>query len=151
MPSDIDIVVTQSKQIEQLLEQKFAAKGRGLHEKVDSVTHVLDAALVKRLRWIATMRNKVVHEDFALPSQDDFSRSCQSALDTIQTMHSSPIPPFNQQARQVRQDGYQSHQRTPTPRNRHHNRRNQKQSSNLLWLVALLVIGVMVMIFGGLK
>ncbi|MFO1366154.1 MAG: hypothetical protein U1F01_00975 [Acinetobacter sp.] len=35
MQSDIDIVVTQSKILEALLEQKFGATGRGLHEKIN--------------------------------------------------------------------------------------------------------------------
>ena len=146
MPSDIDVVVTHSKQIEQLLEQKFAAKGRGLHEKVDSVTHVLDPALIKRLRWIATMRNKVVHEDFNLPSQDDFISSCQSALHLIQTTSSSAIPPFNQPIT------HRSNARVATQqKRRNYRRQSNKQSSSMQWIIGVMIIGVLLMIFGALK
>ncbi|MFO1411217.1 MAG: hypothetical protein U1F13_02135 [Acinetobacter parvus] len=72
MQSDIDIVVTQSKILEALLEQKFGATGRGLHEKLSSIEYQLEAGLVKNIRWIATMRNKVVHENFQLTNQNDF-------------------------------------------------------------------------------
>lgn len=84
MQSDIDIVVTQSKTLEALLEQKFGATGRGLHEKLSSIEYQLETGLVKNIRWIATMRNKVVHENFQLTNQNDFVRSCQRALEGLQ-------------------------------------------------------------------
>ncbi|OJU90530.1 MAG: hypothetical protein BGO19_13670 [Acinetobacter sp. 38-8] len=84
MQSDIDIVVTQSKTLEALLEQKFGATGRGLHEKLSSIEYQLETGLVKNIRWIATMRNKVVHENFQLTNQNDFLRSCQRALEGLQ-------------------------------------------------------------------
>ena len=84
MQSDIDIVVTQSKTLEALLEQKFGATGRGLHEKLSSIEYQLETGLVKNIRWIATMRNKVVHENFQLTNQNDFLRSCQHALEGLQ-------------------------------------------------------------------
>ena len=84
MQSDIDIVVTQSKALEALLEQKFGATGRGLHEKLTSIEYQLEVGLVKNIRWIATMRNKVVHENFQLTNQNDFLRSCQRALEGLQ-------------------------------------------------------------------
>ncbi|WAU77168.1 excalibur calcium-binding domain-containing protein [Acinetobacter sp. TR3] len=84
MQSDIDVVVTQSKALEALLEQKFGATGRGLHEKLTSIEYQLEVGLVKNIRWIATMRNKVVHENFQLTNQNDFLRSCQRALEGLQ-------------------------------------------------------------------
>lgn len=84
MQSDIDIVITQSKALEALLEQKFGATGRGLHEKLTSIEYQLETGLVKNIRWIATMRNKVVHENFQLTNQNDFLISCQRALEGLQ-------------------------------------------------------------------
>ena len=75
--SDIEIAVKNSKILEQLLESKFGAVGKGLHQKVDSVTHRLDGATVKRLRWIATLRNKVVHEDFAVENVAEYVAACE--------------------------------------------------------------------------
>ena len=60
--SDIDLAVTNCKRLESLLEQKLGASGRGLHEKVSSVESRLPHELVHKLRLVATVRNKIVHE-----------------------------------------------------------------------------------------
>lgn len=99
MQSDIDIVVTQSKTLEALLEQKFRATGRGLHEKLSSIEYQLETGLVKNIRWIATMRNKVVHENFQLTNQNDFLRSCQRALEGLQNSQPTTSERVNSSSR----------------------------------------------------
>ena len=99
MQSDIDIVVTQSKTLEALLEQKFGATGRGLHEKLSSIEYQLEAGLVKNIRWIATMRNRVVHENFQLTNQNDFLRSCQRALEGLQNSQHTTSERVNSSSR----------------------------------------------------
>lgn len=61
--SDIDLAVKSSKKIESVLERVLGASGKGLHEKVSSVEGKIPSALVKRIRYIATIRNKLIHED----------------------------------------------------------------------------------------
>lgn len=61
--SDIELVISNSKKLEALLEKHFGANGRGLHEKVGSVEGKLPGSVVKRLRFIATIRNKIVHDE----------------------------------------------------------------------------------------
>lgn len=58
-----DLAVKVSKELETILVQKFNADGRGLHEKVSSVQKFLPEVLVQKLRSIATVRNKTIHED----------------------------------------------------------------------------------------
>ncbi len=88
----IELAVRYSKQLESLLEQKFAAEGRGLHEKVSSVEDLLSEDLVRKLRWIATMRNKVVHEDdFEIENLASFRDSCEQALALLKN-HPVPVP-----------------------------------------------------------
>ncbi|HEY1191925.1 MAG TPA: hypothetical protein VGE74_30120, partial [Gemmata sp.] len=60
--SDIELAVTRTKALESLLEQALGATGKGLHEKVTSVQARLSPGLVKKLRFVATVRNKIVHE-----------------------------------------------------------------------------------------
>ncbi|MAY74885.1 MAG: DUF4145 domain-containing protein [Phycisphaerae bacterium] len=62
MASDIDRVVRASKRLEGALERRFGATGRGLHEKISSVEGELDAGVVRDLRFVATIRNKLLHE-----------------------------------------------------------------------------------------
>lgn len=62
MPSDIERVITWSKRFESHLERRYGATGRGLHEKVSSVEHKLSHSTVRDLRFVATIRNKLLHE-----------------------------------------------------------------------------------------
>jgi hypothetical protein len=79
--SDIELAVTRTKTLEGLLEQTLGASGKGLHDKVSSVQAKLVPALVKRLRYIATVRNKIVHEsDYQkIDDRDGFIKACDEA------------------------------------------------------------------------
>ena len=55
-------LVSGSKEIESALEA-LGAEGTGLHTKALSIESHLGTALVKKIQFIATIRNKAVHED----------------------------------------------------------------------------------------
>jgi hypothetical protein len=77
--SDIELAVTTARRLESLLESRFGASGRGLHEKLASVEATLPPEVLRDGRYVATMRNKVVHEDsFSLPDRDRFLRCAQA-------------------------------------------------------------------------
>jgi hypothetical protein len=78
--SDIELVIERCKALESLLEHKLGAEGRGMHEKVSSVENRLPPDLVKKLRFIGTIRNKVVHEaGYSLQNRDEFIKACDEA------------------------------------------------------------------------
>jgi hypothetical protein len=79
--SDVELAITRVKALEALLEQALGATGKGLHEKVTSVQDRLAPPLVKKLRFIATVRNKIVHEaDYQqIDDRDGFVRACDEA------------------------------------------------------------------------
>mmetsp|Transcript_6280 Transcript_6280/g.11167 ORF Transcript_6280/g.11167 Transcript_6280/m.11167 type:complete len:119 (+) Transcript_6280:152-508(+) len=58
---DYKLVLLASKTLEKILEEDFEASGRGLHEKI-TTAQGLDEPTIKKLRLIATVRNKFVHE-----------------------------------------------------------------------------------------
>lgn len=157
MPSDIDIVVTQSKALEALLEQKFGATGRGLHEKLTSIDSQLEISLVKNLRWIATMRNKVVHEDFELTSQDDFIKSCQRALEGLNTtpkklkvIDKSVIDQSLPRNTKFHDKNNRVVRKSTATSNRHYKnyrhvtkaRKNKQSSSGLLFIIFIVVAAI---------
>lgn len=91
--SDIERVIRASKALENILAQQYGAEGRGLHEKASSVEDQLDRATLKSLRWVATMRNKVVHEDeFELPDPQEFSDTVERLIEIL-TPKAKPIQP----------------------------------------------------------
>src|SRR5258708_37701277 len=77
--SDIELAVTTARRLESLLETRFGASGRGLHEKLASVEANLPPDALRDGRYVATIRNRVVHEDsFSLPDRDRFLRCAQA-------------------------------------------------------------------------
>lgn len=61
--SQIETVVRGSKQIEKLLREEFGAQGRGLHEYLSDVESEIPDNIVRKGRYIASVRNKVIHDD----------------------------------------------------------------------------------------
>lgn len=66
MASDIDLAVRASRAIETHLTRRLGAEGKGLHEKLSSVAGRVGEQDAKDIRFVATIRNKVVHEDHPL-------------------------------------------------------------------------------------
>jgi hypothetical protein len=71
--SDIEKVVTRTRTIEKLLRTQYHAEGKGLHQLITSCEERLPHDVIGKLRYIATIRNKIVHEeDYKLESRSDF-------------------------------------------------------------------------------
>lgn len=76
----IGIAAAASREIESELEKSFGAEGKGLHSRTDSVEHKLPSHLVKRIRFIASVRNKVMHEHGATIHDIDSFRQTKSDI-----------------------------------------------------------------------
>lgn len=75
--SDIEKVVIRTRRIEKLLRTQYHADGKGLHQLITSCEERLPHDVIGKLRYIATIRNKVVHEDgYKLDSRKDFLSTC---------------------------------------------------------------------------
>jgi hypothetical protein len=59
--NDYELVIRASKELEYVLEHDFGGVGKGLHEKI-STSKGLSPKLVQDMRYIATIRNKLIHE-----------------------------------------------------------------------------------------
>lgn len=79
--SDLDLAITHSKKLEALLRSHLGAAGRGLHELTDDVEHKLPPEIVRKLRFVATLRNKLVHDaDYhKLDDRRGFVRAAEDA------------------------------------------------------------------------
>ncbi len=58
------------KKTERLLTRNYKASGRGLHDKLSSVEHKLSEATQRKIRFIATIRNKAAHEDVRVADEN---------------------------------------------------------------------------------
>ena len=96
---DDDIACTALDKLEQTIKniREFSdsiqgLRQHGLYEKVTSVESLLPQELVRKLRWIATVRNKVVHEaDFDIENPTEFRESCEQVIAQLKTIQSSPV------------------------------------------------------------
>ncbi|MDY3562918.1 hypothetical protein R5W23_004399 [Gemmata sp. JC673] len=89
--SDIDLAVTRAKALEGLMEA-IGATGKGLHDKVTSVQAKLPQTLVRKIRFVATVRNKIVHEaDYKqIDDRAGFARACDEAEAELRAMAAPP-------------------------------------------------------------
>ncbi|MBM3981729.1 MAG: hypothetical protein FJ304_15930 [Planctomycetes bacterium] len=90
--SDIELAITRVKALESLLEGALGATGKGLHEKVSSVQDRLPQPLVRKLRFVATVRNKIVHEsDYTqIDDRAGFVRACDEAETALRALLAPP-------------------------------------------------------------
>lgn len=89
MESSYEIVIKKAKAIESILKNKFSAPGRGLGERIRSIEYSLPAALVKDIKKIANIRNRVAHEDgFILDDVQKFITMCDKAVTKLNDLDS---------------------------------------------------------------
>jgi hypothetical protein len=90
--SDYKTVIETSKMLEAELTSK-GANGKGLHEKATSIESILCADALQRIRKVATIRNKLIHEeDFTLSDRQliEFKTYAREALNLIDDIPSAP-------------------------------------------------------------
>ena len=81
----IEVAVKGSKRLEGLLEKRFGATGRGLHEKLTSVEARIPEEVRRSIRWVATIRNKVVHEEGPAPAEkSEFVRRIEEVAKALE-------------------------------------------------------------------
>ena len=89
--NDFELAIRSSKELEHVLETEFSATGKGLHEKITSAAtnvNVLSPKLVRDMRYLATIRNKLVHERGfdAIPDRPQFIQRFESSSEELKTM-----------------------------------------------------------------
>ncbi|ROL76581.1 hypothetical protein BLX41_14635 [Pseudomonas protegens] len=68
-----------STEVESLLVQ-LGATGRGLHEKLSSIEGMISPPMAKKIRWIASVRNKAVHESVV---EVDLQGFCKGGAEVV--------------------------------------------------------------------
>ena len=90
--NDFELVIRATKELEYILEHQFGAPGKlGLHDKISASRHngkPLPKRMVKTMRWLVTIRNKLVHDrDFnAIPKRNEFAKEFDAVLAELETM-----------------------------------------------------------------
>jgi len=86
--NDIGTIVEFSKEIEQILKKDFNAKGKGLHGLLNSIkNYKLPDKTLKSLRWIASTRNKVLHEeDIEIKNIKQFIETSKKIIIELKTL-----------------------------------------------------------------
>ena len=80
-------VIKNTKKIESLLVE-MGAEGQGLHKKVSSIEYLIDEKTVKSIRFIASVRNKLLHEDNFEMTSDllyDFENACENVINNLES------------------------------------------------------------------
>ena len=80
--NDYQLAIEASKELEHLLEHEFNAHGQGLHEMVSSVERLLPVPTGRSIRYVATLRNRLIHDRQmrALPDRPLFISKFDNAM-----------------------------------------------------------------------
>lgn len=62
---DIATIIKYTREIETILKSKFKAEGTGLHSQLNSIDLKLSDELIKKIRYIASVRNDTMHNHSA--------------------------------------------------------------------------------------
>ncbi|OQS07949.1 hypothetical protein THRCLA_00063, partial [Thraustotheca clavata] len=86
--NDYELVIKCSKELEYILENEFGATGRGLHEKISSANAPFSAELIKQMRYLATIRNKLIHERGfdAIPDRANFIMKFEKSAQELESI-----------------------------------------------------------------
>jgi hypothetical protein len=93
--NDYELVIRSAKELEFILDSSFAATGKSIHEKLNSLPEgSLPAPLIKQMRYLATIRNKLVHErDFhAIPDRAKFIAEFEASVVELERMIATRNP-----------------------------------------------------------
>ena len=84
LPNDYEYAIRSSKELEWLLEC-LGGSGRGLHDRLTSIQEQLPPRLVRKVRYVATIRNRLVHERGfnAIPDRAAFSSNVNECLSEL--------------------------------------------------------------------
>ncbi|MCG7584169.1 DUF4145 domain-containing protein [Photobacterium sp. OFAV2-7] len=82
--ANIELVVTRSRRIEHLLREHYHAEGKGLHQLITSCEERLPHEIIPKLRFVASVRNKTVHEEgYKLDDKPGFLAACRDCEDEL--------------------------------------------------------------------
>ncbi len=87
--NDFELAIRSSKQLEHILETEFRCEGRGLHEKLNNSGYALSQNLIRSMRYLATIRNKLIHEvGFdEIPDRRYFLQQYEEAYKELKSNH----------------------------------------------------------------
>ncbi|MBR5160155.1 MAG: hypothetical protein IKW80_00890 [Thermoguttaceae bacterium] len=77
----IEELIKIAQNMETVLEEDYGATGKGLHEKASSVESQLSPEAMKKIRFIATIRNKAVHDDLETAERE--IENVRTAAETV--------------------------------------------------------------------
>ena len=87
-----ELVIKATKDLEGILESGWNAEGKGLHEKLTSVEASIPIDISKRIRWLASIRNKLVHEaSFTLDDPMHYEREYLRLRDELLVLASAAV------------------------------------------------------------
>lgn len=86
--ADIAGVMTTGQLLEHLLDERVGARGKGIHEKLTSVSSAIPE-LVSQIRYLSSIRNSFAHD--VNPTIRDPQRFVKTAQDVLSDLNARPI------------------------------------------------------------
>ena len=91
MADEFTKIVEMAQTLERLLQYRYGAQGRGLHEKITSVQYDLPRKAIRKMRFVATMRNRAAHEDVRI-AKENFAAIKWNYEEAMRLLSAGPAP-----------------------------------------------------------
>lgn len=108
MSADRAAILEKAIQVESLLGD-LGGEGRGIHDKLTCIEQEFDVSMVKKIRRIASIRNKAAHEIDFETDMASFHRVANEVIDCLESKIAAKRS-FHWQQRQNSQQHYNSQQ-----------------------------------------
>ena len=134
-------IITYTREIESILKDKFNVQGKGLHTYLDKISFKIDEQLLKNLRYIATIRNKSMHEsEFQVDNFIRYENVAQKSISKLKELKKSPINSNNINFKRNRG------KRVSSRNNKHRTKRNSSDSiivnliKNIIYVIIFIFL-----------
>jgi len=85
------IIIRGASELERILAEKFGADGTGLHSRAIAIQDQLGVALLKKIQFVATIRNRAAHdEDLSGVPFDNWDRARKQVLAALEALDGRP-------------------------------------------------------------
>ena len=133
--NELTEIISYTREIETILKNKFQAEGKGLHTYLDAIENKIDYQLLKKLRYIATIRNKAMHDSsFKLNNLNYYKETAEKCIIELNKVSATKASQPNKKQSPIR------NKRRKKVFNKHNESTNYRKKSYMpLWLIFLLL------------
>lgn len=132
MSADRAAILEKAIQVESLLAN-LGGEGRGIHDKLTCIEQELDPSMVKKIRRIASIRNKAAHEIDFQTDMASFHRVADEVIECLELRIAAKNRFYSQQRQSSQQQDSGQYQNYQSSNKSRKSNQQESQKSDKSW------------------